>query len=81
MPIITNDVQRADSRALASILSGNLGGASSTLNAEIHSMAGFLHAINGPGSITPVLLADWTVWANAIVADLTVAQASNVTSQ
>lgn len=79
LPIITRDVQPANARALASILAGNLGGASNTLNAEIKSMGGFLKAINGP-SLPPDLLADWTARANAIIADLTTAQASTITS-
>ena len=44
-------------------------------------MGGFLHAVDGPNSITPALLADWTMRANAIIAYLTAAQARNVTSQ
>ena len=78
LPIITNDVQRAHDRALASILSGNLGGASRTLAAEIQSMAAFLKTI---GAGLPAALAgDWTARANAIVRDLTAAQASTVAS-
>jgi hypothetical protein len=79
LPIIVNDVEAANARALSSILSGNLSGASNTLGAEIQSMGGFLKAINGP-SIPPALLADWTARANAIIRDMGTAQASNVTS-
>jgi hypothetical protein len=75
LPIVTNNLQRAHARALESILSGNLGGASNTLAAEIHGMEAFLQATKG---VPAGLLTDWTARANAIITDLTAAQASNL---
>ena len=80
LPIVTNDLQRANQRALSSILASDLVGASNTLSTEIHSVDAFLKAISGP-TIPAALVADWTARANAIRLDMGVAQASTVTSQ
>jgi len=81
LPIIVYDVEAANTRALNSILAGDLSGASNTLGAEIRSMQGFLFAINNPPNIPTALLSEWTARANAIIADMRLAQASSVVSQ
>ena len=81
LPIIIHDVQPKHANALASIVSGSLAGANGNLATEIKGMGAFLHAVNGPGSIPVSLVSDWVARANAIITDMTAAQASNVTSQ
>jgi hypothetical protein len=79
LPIIRRDVQAAHARALTSILGGDLGRASTILATEVRGMDAFLHAIRG-GGIPAALVDDWTARANAIIQDMTEAQASNVAS-
>lgn len=73
--MLTNHVQKVNGRALELILAGNLSGASNTLASEINGFQGFLQTIK---NVPPAALADWTARTNAILNDLTKAQASNV---
>lgn len=80
-PISMQAVQRANNRALASILDGNLRGASRTHAANIRVMEGFVRALNGSGKSLPAdLFMDLQARAAAIIGDLEVAEASQIPS-
>ena len=80
-PISVNAVQRANDRALASILSGNLGGAARSHAANIRIMGGFTRALAGSGkSLPPELFDDLNARAVAIITDMTKAESSQIPS-
>lgn len=79
LPIAQRAVKSTNDRALQNILAGNLAGASRNHAANIRIMQGFLRALDGarpPASFAD----DWRARANAIINDMTLAQASNVAS-
>lgn len=81
LPISMYPAQKANDRALASILAGDLDQASNGLRAEIHLLEAFLRALDGAASRLPAdLVADWRARGEAILGDLALAAASDVTS-
>jgi hypothetical protein len=80
-PISVNAVQRANDRALALILDGNLGGAAKQHASSIKIMEGFTKALEGSGKSLPAdLFDDLNARAAAIIQDLTVATANPIPS-
>ncbi len=84
LPLSTKPALEKADKALQSILAGKLSGASNALSSNIKIMEAFVHALdgfNGKGTKFPMELdADWRARAAAIIEDLQVAEASEVTS-
>ncbi len=79
-PVMLHPVSMMTARALEQILAGDLGSASKTLASGIHVMEAVARMVNGTGLPEP-LATDWRARSAAILADMTAAQASMVSSQ